>query len=343
MFGGLAKLDQKNFRRSFGFGRDSFFLHNHRHSVHPYSSAYRRNVSLAQYFRQGVVSSSRGQRQRLAFRTIFLIKKNFKNGPGVIIQSSHQFGVQIIIYAVVFQEFKSFFKVLFAGSAQRIYGLGGVSFYFRAFCFFAVQKPQGIFFESSLAILAEIRQVLSVINDELFPVLVAELLVSDGVDVDDYRAEAELFKRQGENLDDHHFSYRLAFAYYFQSELKKFPETPLLRIFVPEKRTFVPKHNRLRKSVEAVFYISSHHRRRSFGTQNKIAVAVAFYIIHLFLHDIRSGADGGGKKVNILQMRSLDGFEAVIRSDFFRLIKNVLVKNVLVGEQIVHSFGALDV
>jgi len=42
-------------------------------------------------------------------------------------------------------------------------------------------------------------------------------------------------------------------------------------------------------------------------------------------------------------MRGLDGFEAVIRSDFFRLIKNVLVKNILVGEQIMHSFRTLDI
>src|SRR3990167_7046649 len=63
--------------------------------------------------------------------------------------------------------------------------------------------------------------------------------------------------------------------FFFQPQLKKFPEPPLLRIFMPEKRTFVPKHNRLGESVQAVFYVSSHHRRRSFGTQNKAVVPVA--------------------------------------------------------------------
>ena len=95
--------------------------------------------------------------------------------------------------------------------------------------------------------------------------------------------------------------------------------------------------------MQAVFYIGSHHRRRSFGAQNKTVVSVAFYIIHLLFHDIRSGADGGGKQIRAFQMRSLDGFEAVIRSYFFRLVKHILVKNVFVGEQVVHSFGALYV
>jgi hypothetical protein len=221
--------------------------------------------------------------------------------------------------------------------------LRGVSFYFRAFYFFAIQKPQRIFFKPSLAVFAEVGQVLSVISDKLFPILDAAIFVSDGIDVDDYRTETELFERQSENLDDHHFSYRLAFSYNFQAELKKFSEPALLRIFMPEKRTLVPKHNRLGESMQAVFYVGPHHWRRSFGAQNKVAVPVAFYVIHLLFHDIRSGADCGGKKFQALQVRSLDGLEAVIRSDFFGLVKDVLVKNILVGEQIAHSFGALYV
>ena len=287
---------------------------------------------------QAVVAAAAAERVLRPTQAFVLV---FEDGPGVVVQATHQLGIQGERNRFRTESLPDRLEGLRARLAEMVDDARRLKLQFLVLRFLRVEQAQWVLLESHAAFRAQLGQIRAIVVAEQLAIRRTADLVPNAVEqeMDASGIErAEPAPAQNDRLD---IEEGAGIADRFDTELTEFVEATALRPFRAKIRAQVIETDRLRLQLHARVEVGADDRCSPLRAQGQGSIASVLEREHLLAHDVARLSHGAHKELGGLEGRGFNPQVTEPLGEVFRRTRHPVPVRLLRRQQILRSAGTL--